>query len=236
MTDHTQSVAPRYQRNLNAFAPDELEIIAGKRVCILGCGGLGGHVVSSLARFGVGSLVLVDGDVFDETNLNRQIFADTKTLGKNKAVATKAALTNINPEVEVLAVAQMFTAENGADILAGCDLVVDCLDSLSARFVAAHCCTARSIPMVHGAIAGWYGQVANIFPGESLLELIYPASLREEKGIEVQLGNPPFIPQIVAAVQCSEALKILANKENILHGGFLYIDLIENTMEKIDLV
>lgn len=222
----------RYERNRTSFSEAELALIADKTVGIVGCGGLGGQVISSLARFGVGRLVIIDGDVFNESNLNRQVFATGKTLGKSKALATKKMLQDINPEVEVVAYNKMLTAENKLELLAGCDLVVDCLDSIPARFLVAEAATELKIPMVYGAIAGFVGQLAVIHPGDGLLELIYPK--REALGIEKSLGNPAFIPQLVGALQVSEALKIMAGREEIMAMTMLYLDLSDNSFEQID--
>lgn len=222
----------RYARNRTSFSSEELALIAEKTVAVVGCGGLGGQVISSLARFGVGRLVIIDGDVFNESNLNRQRFATRRTLGKNKALATKRALKDINPEVEVVAYETMLTAENKLELLADCDLVVDCLDSIPARFLVAEAAAELKIPMVYGAIAGFVGQVAVVHPGDGLLELIYPQ--RGAVGIEKSLGNPAFIPQLVGALQVSEALKILAGREEIMAMTMLYLDLSDNSFERID--
>lgn len=117
----------RYCRNVNAFSWQEMETIRAKRVCIIGCGGLGGFVAQALARFGVGFLTLVDGDVFQESNLNRQLFATTQTLGQNKALAGQQALGIINPNISVKAEPVMLTSLNAGEILPNHDLVIDCL-------------------------------------------------------------------------------------------------------------
>lgn len=228
-------IKERYIKNTQAFSGDELEKIQRKKVCIIGCGGLGGHVCQSLARFGVGQLTLVDGDIFCESNLNRQAFANSQTLGQNKARACKEALEFINPEVKTIALERMLTKENAEEILAGHDLVMDCLDDIPARFILAAGCLALNLPFVHGAIGGFYGQVANIFPGEKILEHIYPLGKDTPPGAEKKLGNPSFTPQLVAAIQCGEALKMLAGRQTILRGGMLYIDMLNNHYEFIEI-
>ncbi|MDL2327298.1 HesA/MoeB/ThiF family protein [Ruminococcaceae bacterium OttesenSCG-928-A11] len=225
----------RYSRNMAAFSAEELAVIRQKRVLVVGCGGLGGHVLQSLARFGVGRLTLVDGDCFSKSNLNRQLFATARTLGQNKAQACKEALADINPDVEVLACPEMLAAENADALVAGQDIAVDCLDNVPARRLLGECCAKHGVPLVHGAIGGFYGQVANIFPGESLLETIYPANLNTDTLIDKKLGNPAFIPQLVGAVQSCEALKILAGCAEALRGGMLQIDMLHGSMEFIEM-
>lgn len=224
----------RYARNMEAFSAEELAAIRTKRVLVVGCGGLGGHVVQSLARFGVGALTLVDGDSFAESNLNRQLFATADTLGQSKALAAKEALAAINPDVAVKARPEMLTEQNAADLTQNQHIAVDCLDNVPARFLLAQACARRGIPLVHGAIGGFYGQVANILPGEKLLDLLYPPGAGQ--GVEKQLGNPAFIPQLVGAAQSCEALKLLAGRANVLRGSVLHIDMLHNSYEVIRLL
>lgn len=226
----------RYIRNAETFSWDEMERIQKKSICVVGCGGLGGYVCQTLARFGVGKITTIDGDVFNESNLNRQAFANTKTLGMNKALAAREALTLINPDVAVMAHPVMLSSENAAELLQGHDLAIDCLDSIPSRFLLAKQCSDQGIPMVHGAIAGFYGQIANIFPGDDLLDLIYPNKGETISGLEKKLGNPAFTPQLVSAIQCSEALKLLAGRQNILRHSMLHIDLLNNSYETIALL
>lgn len=224
----------RYIRNAETFSWAEMENIQKKRICVAGCGGLGGYVCQTLARFGVGKITIIDGDSFNESNLNRQTFATVKSLGLNKALAAQEALAVINPDVAVAVQAVMLSSENAAQILPEHDLAIDCLDNIPTRFILAKQCAEQGIPMVHGAIAGFYGQIANIFPGDGLLDQIYPDQGKAESGLEKKLGNPAFTPQLVAAVQCSEALKILAERENILRHAMLHVDLLNNSYEIIE--
>lgn len=223
----------RYSRNTNAFSREEVEALRGKSVCVVGCGGLGGYVAMSLARFGVGRLTLVDGDVFDVSNLNRQLFCTENNLGKSKALEAKQALSAVNGEVQVKACMEMFSAESGARLLSGCDAAVDCLDSIPARLVLEECCEGAQIPLVHGAIGGFYGQVCCVFPGDALLHALYGG--KSSAPPDNSAGNPPFTPQLVAAIQCSEVLKLLAGREGLLRKKLLIIDLLQNTFLTIDL-
>ncbi len=226
----------RYARNIGAFSKEEWAAIRAKRVLVVGCGGLGGHVCQSLARFGVGGLTVVDGDVFNPSNLNRQIFCTEHTLGRNKAVVVREVLAGVNPDVAVEARPVMLAEENAAPIVAGHHVAVDCLDNIPARFLLARHCAEAGIPLVHGAIGGFYGQVANIFPGDNLLETIYPARTGQAEPIEKRLGTPPFAPQLVGAVQSCEALKLLAGRAEVLRGELLHIDMLNNTYERVKLL
>lgn len=223
----------RYRCNATSFSFSEMKTIRQKRVAVIGCGGLGGFVCQGLARFGVGGLTLVDGDTFEESNLNRQLFATEQTLGQNKAQACKNGLFTINSHLSLHAVCEMLTEDNSSSLLRGIHLAVDCLDTPGARLTLAAACTKAKIPLVHGAIGGFYGHVANVFPGDGLLQLIYPPSLREQKGVESKLGNPVFTPQVIAGIQVCEALKLLAERTDVLQGEMLYIDLLDYSLQRI---
>ena len=228
----TQDFA-RYERNTQAFSKEEVEAICGKSVCVIGCGGLGGYVAMSLARFGVGRLSLVDGDVFEVSNLNRQLFSTEMNLGKHKALEAKRILALVNSGVEVEAFAELLTEENAIRLLSGHDAAVDCLDNVASRLVLEDGCDAVGIPLVHGAIGGFYGQVACVFPGDAVLRSIYGANA--EKPPANRAGNPPFTPQLVAAIQCSETLKLLAGRADVLRKKLLLIDLLRNTFHTVEL-
>lgn len=223
----------RYRCNANAFSWREMEIISTKRVCIIGCGGLGGFVSQSLARFGVGFLTLVDGDVFCTSNLNRQIFATEQTLGHNKALVCQQAIGAINKDIEVKAEPVMLTNSNAVKILQNHDLAIDCLDNAKARFTAVEYCNELGMPLVHGAIGGFYGHVVNIFPGDDTFNFLYHQKEDSPPGLETTMGNPVFTPQLVAAVQCCEALKILAGRDNVLRNAMLHIDMLNNSYDVI---
>lgn len=224
----------RYRCNANAFSWQEMDSINNKRVCIIGCGGLGGFVAQALARFGVGGITLVDGDIFRERNLNRQVFATEQNLGHNKALVCQQALSTINKNIDVKAEPLMLTAMNARKLLQNHDLVIDGLDNVKARFIAVKYCNELGIPFVHGAIGGFYGHVVNIFPGDDVLRFLYPAGEDSPPGLEATMGNPVFTPQLVAAVQCCEALKILAGRDNVLRNAILHVDMLDNSYDVIE--
>ena len=221
----------RYEKNTEAFSREEVYALHEKAACIVGCGGLGGYVIQTLARFGIGNLTLVDGDVFCETNLNRQLFSTEENLGRNKALCAKEAIGIINSDAAVNAVEEMLTEENARGMISGHDVVIDCLDNISSRLILEDACQEENIPLVHGAIGGFGGQVSVIFPGDRTLHMLYGS---KESGPQTQ-GNPPFTPHLVSALQCSEAIKLLAGRGEILRGKLLFIDLYQNAFDIIAL-
>lgn len=198
-----------------------------KTVAVIGCGGLGGYAIEYLVRLGVGKIVAVDGDEFSESNLNRQLLCTRDTIGKSKAMQAKLRAESINPTVEVKAVCEYMTEDNAEAILSGCDLVIDALDNTQSRKVLLNACNKLGLTLVHGAIGSRCFQLAVIKPGMELPD----ASAREFHGGEVQA----FVPAMCAAVQISEAEKILTGRESSLCGKLLCVDLNDNETVEIKL-
>lgn len=212
----------RYARNLGPITREEQTLLASRRVCIVGCGGLGGFLAEYMARLGTGYLTVVDGDCFDRTNLNRQLLSSEENLGQPKASEAKKRLARINPHTQVRAVDKFLTGENAADLLAGHDLVLDALDSIPHRLILQRTCADLKIPLVHGAVEGWFGQVTTVLPGDDTLSRLYPSHQSDA----VSPGTLVFAPALVAALQASEALKLLLGKEPSLRGKVLFADLL----------
>lgn len=220
----------RYLRNHDAISEAEQAILAQKRVLVVGCGGLGGYVIECLARIGVGYLRVVDGDVFDETNLNRQLLSSSMNLGRPKTLAAQQRVMAVNPLVEVEAFQTLLTDENAVPLLDGCDVAVDALDNIPSRLVLQQAARSAGIPLVHGAVAGWIGQVCVVQPGQELLNSLYPASM-DTQGEEQETGTLSFTAALTASWQAAETVKLLLGKPG-LHGEILEIDLLTTTINK----
>jgi molybdopterin/thiamine biosynthesis adenylyltransferase len=214
----------RYLRNLGTIGVAGQARLLAAKVAVVGAGGLGGTVIELLARQGVGSLRVIDGDVFAAHNLNRQLLATEDTLGAGKAAAAAARVARVNPDVAVEVAPRMLDAENAAALLAGVDVVVDALDSIDVRLLLGRTARQLGIPLVHGAIAGFTGQVATILPGDPGLEKIYDRAAGASRGIETVLGNPAATPALAAALQAQEVVKLLTGVGEPLSGRLLYFD------------
>jgi molybdopterin/thiamine biosynthesis adenylyltransferase len=204
-------------------------------VAVVGLGGLGGNVVEGLARMGVGRLIIVDGDVFLDHNLNRQILCSEGDLGHLKAEVARAKVAQINAAVEVIAHPEEATRENLPQLLEGAEVVVDALDRLPSRLMLQEVAQKMDIPMVHGAIAGYVGQVMTIFPGDGGLRALYGGGSLPQQGIEVQLGCPAATPMMVAAWQVQEVLKILLGRGQLLRHKMLFMDAESGTVEVLEI-
>ena len=220
----------RYLRNHDAISEEEQAFLSTKRVLVVGCGGLGGMVIECLARIGVGYLRVVDGDVFEESNLNRQLLSSRMNLGRPKILAAQQRVMAVNPLVVVDAVQAELTVENARELLGECDVAVDCLDNIPARLVLQEAAKEAGIPVVHGAVAGWLGRICVIQPGEDLLTLLYPEP-DEMRGEERLAGTLSFTAALTASWQSAETVKLLLGKSG-LQAEILEVDLMAASVSK----
>ena len=202
------------------------------RVVIIGLGGLGGHLATLMARVGTGHLVLVDGDRFDPSNLNRQILCTNDTIEKSKADVAARQCGVINPALETTVWKTDFSTENGHQILASADLVLDGLDQIPTRKTLFSLAMSMGIPFVHGAVQGWYGQTATFLPeSPSDLDGIYP-------GEPPQTSPPSVLAPVVATIaslQAQEAIRILSGRAPANAGMLVYFDGHEMSLHRLSL-
>jgi molybdopterin/thiamine biosynthesis adenylyltransferase len=229
-------VPERYARNMRTFSLADQATLLKAHAGVVGLGGLGGTVTEILSRMGVGRLTLIDGDRFEDSNLNRQLLSSIAHLGYPKTEAARQRVDQINPSVHCTGPAEFLSPENAANWLASCDVVVDCLDNLPARFMVEDACRRLRRPMVSAAVAGASGHVTTIFPGDRGLRLVYgePQNL-PLKGAETSLGTVPFSVTFMAALECAEVAKILLGKGSPLRGKLLLADLMDGMVEVITL-
>lgn len=224
----------RYARNQRSLSNEDQIKLLNSHVVVIGLGGLGGTVTEILSRIGIGKLTLVDGDFFEDSNLNRQLLSSTDVLGKMKAEVAENRVAALNPAVEVIPVRKYFNHENSAEILADADIVVDCLDTISHRFILETGCRIEDIPLVSAAIGGTSGQVTVIFPGDPGLQLIYgiPEKART-KGIEATLGTLPYAAVAIAAMECAEVVALAIGKPAQLRKRLLLADFTYHSVETV---
>ncbi len=229
-------VPERYARNMRTFSLGDQAAMLRARVGVVGLGGLGGTVAEVLARMGVGRLTLVDGDRFEESNLNRQLLSTVDGLGQLKSEAAQARVGRINPSVDVNALTEFVTADNAGTVLEGCNVVVDCLDNLRTRFVVEDACRRIGCPLVSAAVAGASGHVTTIFPEDTGLRLIYgePGQL-PLKGAETALGTLPHAVVFLATLECAEVVKVILKKGSLLRHKLLVADLMDGIVEVMNL-
>jgi len=223
--------ALRYLKNIGPLTPEQQRRLQKARVCVIGCGGIGGYTAEHLCRLGVGHLTLVDGDCFDPTNLNRQLFCTEEAIGKPKVFAAKERLARINSRTQAEAVFTFFTEENADSLLRGHDLVIDGLDRPQTRLILQAACRQLKLPLVHGAVEGWGVQVCTVLPGEDALSRIYPAAAASAPGE----GTLSFVAGLAGALQAAEAAKLLTSAGAPLTGRILFADLLAGRFDVLPL-
>jgi len=228
----------RYTRNMNSLSASDQAKLLQSRVAIVGLGGLGGTVAETLARIGVGTITLIDGDVFEESNLNRQLVSSEKNLSHIKVEAAAQRIRDINSSIMVYSHHQKLDPENAVELLTNVDVAVDCLDSITTRFELETVSKALGIPMVSAAVGGYAGQLTTIFPEDRGLELIYGPleSISVTRGAEVKLGNLSFTVSTIASLESAEVVNILLNKTSNLRNRLLIMDLQDYSFERIRLI
>ncbi len=230
-------IPERYQRNLGVVSPSEQVKLLQSKVAIIGAGGLGGTVLELLTRMGIGQLMIADKDIIGDSNLNRQILSKETNLGQSKAEVAVKRVKEINSSIEITGHSVFINSDNVEKIIEDAEVVVDALDNLPSRFMLQKACRDLKIPLVHGAIAGFNGQLTTIFPEDKGLELIYGSNKDlPEHGSEVTLGAPSMIPAIIASLEAQEVVKILLKRGKLFRNRLLYIDIEEGTMEILKLV
>jgi molybdopterin-synthase adenylyltransferase len=231
----TLNILPaRYQRNRKTITtPHQLKLFQSK-VAVIGCGGLGGYIIEELARLGVGTIKAIDPDVFEEHNLNRQILCTFADLGKPKARVAQKRVKAVNPAIKIIPVVKPFSQENGIELLKGMDVIVDALDSVPTRIELAERCEKLKIPLVHGTIGGWYGQITTQLPGDGTVQMIY-RNCKEAKGVERMLGNPAFTPAVVASLEVAEVCKLLLGLGTPLQKRMLFINMLDMEIDQIEI-
>ena len=248
----------RYMRNFGTMGFEGQLALLNARVGIVGSGGLGGTVVELLVRMGVGHLVVVDFDQFEDNNLNRQLLCTETNLGESKTKAAWERAAQLNSAVTVTPIENKLSPDNGRDFFGSCDMLVDALDNMSARFALQDLARKTlGLPLVHGAIGGFTGQVTTIFPEDRGLETIYGSLYQKwqekqasreqtqadgaaeesevpDKLAEVELGNPAGTPTLTAAWQVQEVVKCLTGQGELLRHRLLYLDSFSGLVEVIE--
>lgn len=208
--------------------------LRNSKVCLVGLGGLGSPIATQLAAMGVGYLRLIDRDVVELSNLQRQHLYSTKFLGYPKVEVAAKRLKELNPYIEVDPLPLSLNVNNADDILNGVDVVVDGLDRMTPRYAINRTCVHRKIPYVFGAALETFGNVSTIIPGKTPCLECFQGNLADETlPTCAVMGVHPSILSIVASIEVAETIRILLGETPHLANTLLHCDIGYLTFEKI---
>lgn len=229
----------RYQRHL--LVPEvgeagQLKLLSSK-VLLLGAGGLGSPAALYLAAAGVGTLGVVDMDVVDESNLQRQILHNSDRLGERKVDSAKKTLTSLNPDVNVVTYDVRLGADNIMEILNGYDLVIDGADNFPSRYLLNDASVKLGIPVVHGSIFRFEGQITVFDPrqGPTYRDMLPEAPPADLAPSCAEAGVLGVLPGIVGSIQALEAIKLLLGVGEPLRGRLVAFDALEMSFREFKL-
>jgi len=210
----------------------QLKLKAAK-VCVVGVGGLGNPITTKLVAMGVGKIRIVDRDVIELSNLHRQTLFDESDIGEIKVEAAAKKLQKLNSDVQIEALPISVNDYNAIEVVDGCDVVIDALDSVNARYALNKACVKQGIPFVTGAAVATSGQVFTILPGKSACYYCrFPGTLNEDEMPTCSIeGVHPSILSIIGGIEVAEAVRIITNKEPLLINHQLDVDLDNFTFE-----
>jgi molybdopterin/thiamine biosynthesis adenylyltransferase/rhodanese-related sulfurtransferase len=229
----------RYSRHLVIPEVGEAGQLAllGARVLMIGAGGLGSPSSLYLAAAGVGTIGIIDDDVVDASNLQRQVIHNTERIGVPKAESARMTLTALNPDVEVVQYRERLTSANIDEILAGYDVVVDGTDNFPTRYLLNDASVKHGIPVVHASIFRFEGQLTVFKPHEGpCYRCLFPEPPPAELAPSCAEGGVlGVLPGIMGTLQATEALKLLLGIGEPLVGRLLLVDALDMGFHEVQL-
>ena len=196
------------------------------KVCVVGTGGLGHPIITRLAAMGIGTLRIIDRDVIELSNLHRQTMFDEDDVGQVKVEVAAKKLKKLNPDCNIEALAISVNDYTALEVIEGCDVVIDALDSVNARYALNNACVKSNVPFVTGAAVGVSGQVFTVLPKESACYFCMFPDLDEDTMPTCSIeGVHPSILSIVGGIEVAESVKIIIGKKPSLSEKILHIDL-----------
>ena len=221
---------------LREFGLEGQRKIKKANVCVVGAGGLGSPILTQLTSMGVGTLRIIDRDVVEVSNLQRQHLYGMHQLGLPKVEAAEDRLRQINPFIQVEPLPLSVTKGNAEKLIEGSDIVVDALDSMAARYAVNRACQRTGKPFIHGAVIMQVGNASTIIPGETACLECFQGGIDDADlpSCAVQ-GVHPSIISIIASIQVSETIRLLLGEPPVLANKLLFADLRELSIEKVQL-
>jgi len=223
----------RYSRHtlLSEIGEEGQQKINNAKVLVIGAGGLGCPILQYLTAAGVGTIGIVDFDVVDESNLQRQILFGSSSLGINKAIAAKERLSDLNSEITITIYPEKLTADNAINLFKSYDIIVDGTDNFSTRYLINDAAILTNKPLVYGAIYKFEGQVSVFnYQGGPSYRCLFPTPPEEGTiGNCADIGVLGVLPGIIGTMQANEVLKLILGIGNLLSGRLLCFNALTNT-------
>jgi len=226
-----------FQKNIGTVTLEEQETLRDSSVAIIGCGGIGGFAFELLVRSGIGKITIVDGDVFDISNINRQILSNYKNIGKKKAKEAEKFARSINAEIEITAIDKNLDEKNAKQILKGNKAVVDGLDNALSRVILSRTAKELKIPYVFGACQRTIGYSTVFTPDGASYEEVFNLPSKGKKlsdEIKKQLLAAQrcdsvlgVVSNLVGSIEAMQTLCVLLEKEHIEAPKFIHINAFE---------
>ncbi|OGP75781.1 MAG: adenylyltransferase [Deltaproteobacteria bacterium RBG_16_49_23] len=212
----------RYDRQvmIEEIGQEGQERLKRSRVAIAGAGGLGSPVSLYLAAAGIGMIRLIDHDRVSLSNLNRQVLHWEEDIGKKKVDSAGTKLKNFNRAVEIESIDENITETNVSRLVGGCDVIVDAMDNLPARYILNRSAIKKKIPFFHGAVNGFEGRAMTILPGKTACLRCMHQGLAPEQKFPV-IG---VTPAVIGSIQATEVIKYLTGAGNLLINRLLLYD------------
>jgi len=235
---HVPTVVPDYSRQmaLKEVGPTGQAKLRSSRVLVIGCGGLGVPVLTYLAGAGVGRIGLVDGDRLEPSNLHRQTLYALADVGEQKAVLAAARLRALNPDVDARAFTLHLDADNAADLVSQYDLVIDCTDNFSTKFLLNDVCVQLRKPVIFSSVYQYEGQLQVVRPehDSACLRCVWPEATRDGLvGNCSEAGVLGPVPGVFGSLQALEALKVLLDLPGQLGDELLVLDLLTLSTSRV---
>ena len=227
-SDLSDEQLDRYSRQvmLEEIGYQGQQKLCNAKVCVVGVGGLGNPITTRLVAMGIGKLRIVDRDVIELSNLHRQTMFDDSDIGEVKVEVAAKKLQKLNPNVQIEAFPISVNDYTALEVIDGCDVVIDALDSVNARYSLNKACVTKNIPFVTGAAVGVTGQVFTILPKQSACyHCMFPALDEDSMPTCSIEGVHPSILSIIGGIQVAEAVKIIIGKKPSLADRILHVDL-----------
>lgn len=227
----------RYSRQtiLDNIGPRGQEALLKKKIFVVGCGALGTHITDHLARAGVGHITILDRDLVELNNLQRQLLFDENDVGQPKASTAAEKLRKVNSGIQIDYLVKDLNSSNIEDLISGHDLVLDGTDNIPTRMLVNDACVKLNIPWIYAGVIQTRGMVMTVRPGDGpcfrcLMPEAPPAGSMPTCETAGVINT---IPSVIASIQCTEALKILMKKES--HTHLIVYDIWEHTFDLVEI-